>query len=132
MIPLDYGALAHQTIEFLKSCMTAAGGKIAAETVWNFLKGKFTKPAASGALEEVEQAPQNNTKWEVLKLQIKSALEEDDNFRKELEALLPKGVVEKAVTQTANNIGDNNITSQLSGSGSIQVNRPSEPPIKNS
>ena len=131
MIPLDqidYGALAHQTVEFMKPFLTAAGEKIAqnqAGKLWDFLKGRFTKPAASGALQEVEQAPEEEDNWEALKIQLKRALKEDETFRKELVGLLPKEVMDAAVTQTATTIGNNNITSQLSGSGSIQVNRPS-------
>jgi hypothetical protein len=44
------------------------------------LKSRFTKPAASGPLQEVEQAPQREDNSEALKIQFKRALKEDEIF----------------------------------------------------
>jgi hypothetical protein len=128
MIPLDYGALAHQTIEFLKPVLTAAGGKIVKDKsgeIWEWLKSQFTtKPAAAAALNEVEQTPTNEDNWEALMVQIKKALKEDEGFGKRLVELLPKEVTERAISQKADIIGNSNITAQSAGSGSIHINQP--------
>jgi hypothetical protein len=128
MIPLDYGALAHQTIEFLKPVLAAAGGKIVkdkAGEIWEWLKSQFTtKPAAAAALNEVEQTPTNEDNWEALMVQIKKALKEDEGFGKRLVELLPKEVTERAISQKADITGNSNITAQSAGSGSIHINQP--------
>ena len=104
-LPLDYGALAHQTIEFLKPVLAAAGGKIVkdkAGEIWEWLKSQFiAKPAAAAALNEVEQTPTNEDNWEALMVQIKKALKEDEGFGKRLVELLPKEVTERAISQKA-------------------------------
>jgi hypothetical protein len=118
MIPLDsldYGALAHQTIEFLKPVLAAAGGKIVkdkAGEIWEWLKSQFTKPAAAAALSEVERAPTNEDNWEALMVQIKKALKEDEGFGKRLVELLPKEVTERAISQKADITGDANVIAQ--------------------
>jgi hypothetical protein len=128
MIPLDSGALAQQTVEFLKPVLVAAGGKIVkdkAGEVWDWLKSQFTtRPAAAAALDEVEQTPANEDNWEALMVQIKKALKEDEGFGKRLVELLPKDVIERAISQKADIKGNKNITAQSAGSGSIHINQP--------
>jgi hypothetical protein len=128
MIPLDYGALAHETIEFLKPVLAAAGGKIVKDKtgeILEWLKSQFTtKLAAAAALNEVEQRPTNEDNWEALMVQIKKALKEDEGFGKRLVELLPKEVTERAISQKADITGNSNITAQSAGSGSIHINQP--------
>jgi len=127
---MDYPALAQATVDFLKPYLVAAGGKlaqdslgVAREKVFGWLKSKFTKPAQSGALEEAAQSPQDAGALEALQLQIRRALEQQEEFRKELLEHLPKEVLPPGITQTANVTGNANVTIQSAGSGNINVQR---------
>ena len=127
----DIAQLAQAAVELLKqSWAPAAGGMLATGTlreagrslfVW--LKEKFTKPAAAGALQEAEASPNNPTKLEALVLQIRSALEDDPGFREELLARVPSALLQNmSVTQ----VGTGNVSSQVSGTGhhiTIQTGR---------
>lgn len=118
--------LAHTTVEFLKPYLVAAGGKLAQdslnaarEKVFGWLKSKFIKPALSGALDLAVKSPQDPDALESLQHQIQRALEHQEEFRKELLALLPPGI-----SQTANVTGDSNVIAQSTGSGnSINIQR---------
>ena len=94
MLPLDYGVLAHQTIEFLKPVLAAAGGKIVKDEsgeIWQWLKSHFsTKPAAAVAIHKIEQTPTDGDNWEALTVQIKKALKEDEGFAKRLVLVISK------------------------------------------
>ena len=90
---MDYTEISNKVVEFLKP-VPAVGPGVAASAVgsalWDWIKTRFTRPAAVEAIREVEQNPVGDTNWEVLKLQIGEALEEDEVFRKELLKILPK------------------------------------------
>src|SRR5687768_6895559 len=110
---MDYTELARATVEFLKPYFVASGGKLvqdslsaAREKVFGWLKSKFNKPAQSGALEEAAQAPQDAGALEALQLQIRRALEQHEEFRKELLERLPKEILPPGITQTANVSGN--------------------------
>ncbi len=100
MTDINYGELAHNTVEFLKPYLIAAGGKLAQdglnaarEKVFGWLKSKFIKPAQSAALEVAAQAPHDPDALESLQHQIQRPLEQQEEFRKELLALLPKEIL---------------------------------------
>ena len=108
---------------FLKPHLVAAGARmvddglsVARAKFFDWLKGKFTKPAQSGALEEAAQAPQDEGALEALTIQIRRSLEQSEEFRRELQELLPKGVV-----QTATVSGSGQVVIQSAGSGNISV-----------
>lgn len=122
---MDYAKLAAETVGFLKPYIIAAGGKLAKdslhaarEKVFGWLKSKFTKPVQTAALEEALQSPQDAGAFESLQLQIRLALEKQEDFRKELLELLPKEIV-----QTADVTGNANVTIQTTGSGNINIQR---------
>jgi hypothetical protein len=121
---IEYEELAHATVEFLKPYLIAAGGKLAKEgldaareKVFGWLKTKFIKPAQSGALEEAVQSPQDAGAIEALQLQIRRALEQQEEFRKELLERLPKEIIPPGFAQTANVTGNDNDVVQIKGSG---------------
>ena len=128
---IDYSELAQKTVEFLKPSLLAAGGKLAQdglsaarEKVFGWLKSKFIKPAQSGALEVATQAPHDPDALESLQHQLQRALEQQEEFRQELLALLPKEILPPGIVQTANVTGDNNLTGLNTGSGnSINIQR---------
>ena len=126
---MDYSQLAHNTIEFLKPCLLAEGGKLAKEglsaaheKLFGWLKGKFTKPAQSAVLQEAVQTPQDAGALEALQLQIRQALEGQEEFRRELLERLPREF-HPGITQTANATGKENVIVQSTGSGSINIKR---------
>jgi hypothetical protein len=131
MSDCNYSELARNTVEFLKPYFIAAGGKLAQdglntarEKVFGWLKSKFIKPAQSAALEVATQAPHDPDALESLQHQIQRALEQQEEFRKELLAHLPKEILPPGIVQTANVTGDNNVTAQSTGSGSsINIQR---------
>jgi hypothetical protein len=127
----DIAPLAQAAVELLKQYWApAAVGMLATGTlreagrslfVW--LKEKFTKPAAAGALQEAEASPDNATKLEALALQIRSVLEDDPAFREELLARVPPALLQN---MSVNQEGSGNISVQTSGAGhhiTIQTDR---------
>jgi hypothetical protein len=127
---MDYTELARATVDFLKPYLAAAGGKLvqdglsaAREKVFGWLRNKFTKPAQSGALEEAVQSPQDASALEALQLQIRRALEQQEEFCKELLERLPKEILPPGIAQCANVTGTANVVIQSTGSGTINVQR---------
>ena len=125
---MDFSALACSTVEFLKPHLLVAGGKLAAdglsaarEKLFSWLKEKFTRPAQAGALEEATAAPEDATNLEALTLQIRKALEQDETFRRELAALLPKEN-QPGFSQNIGTVsGDNNKLGQAQGGSTIHI-----------
>jgi hypothetical protein len=127
----DIAQLAQTAVELLKQYWApAAVGMVATgilreagRSLFVWLKEKFTKLAAAGALEEAEASPNNPTKLEALALQIRSALEDDPGFREELLARVPPALLQSmSVTQ----VGNDDISVQASGTGhhiTIQTGR---------
>ena len=120
---MDYAQLAQNTVEFLKPYLAAGGGLLAKEglsaahkALFGWLKGRFTKPAQSAALDEAVQTPKDSGALESLQLQIRRALEQQEDFRKELLERLPNEFHPQTV-QTANVTGDHNKIVQNKGDG---------------
>ena len=88
-----------------------------------WLKSKFTKPAQAAAVEVAAKASHDADALEALQHQIQRALEQDEAFRKELLALLPKEALPPGIAQTANVTGNGNVVIQSTGSGSTSVQR---------
>jgi len=110
---MDYTQLAQETVNFLKPYLIVGGGKLVAaggklvddgmnaarEKLLGWLKGKLVKPS------------------QALQLQIKLALKNQEEFRKELLEILPKEIVQ-TINQTATVTGHANKLGQIGGSGS--------------
>jgi hypothetical protein len=116
----DVAQVAQTAVELLKQYwapatvgMLATGTlREAGRSLFVWLKEKFTKPAAAGALEEAEASPDNPTRLEALALQIRSALEDDPGFREELLARVPPALLQNmSVTQ----VGNDNVSVQATG-----------------
>jgi hypothetical protein len=123
--------VARSTVEFLKPYLVAAGGKVAQDSVdavreklFGWLKSKFIKPAQSAALDVAIKEPNDLEALESLRHQIQRALEQQEEFRKELLAHLPQEILPTGIVQTATVTGDNNVTAQSTGCGnSINIQR---------
>ena len=134
----DYAELAKNVVEHLKAAAPligtgvatgigrAAGGKILqnASDVLTWLRGKFTRPADSATLEQIQQDPSNLENWDDLGDRIRRALERDPSFREELMAVLPSEFLAPHISQNAPTIGNENVTIQNQGDSIISVNRP--------
>jgi hypothetical protein len=115
---MEYLHLVDQTMDVLKP-LAGAGGqigtKLAANALWDWIKArvKGRSPAASEAVEVVEQSPGSPDNWEILRLQIRKALNEDAALRQELAELISKHAPPApTVTQTAVVTGHGNLTIQ--------------------
>jgi hypothetical protein len=82
----------------------------------------FSGAGAAEAADSVESNPADAANWELPKLQLLKALKEDEPFREELPALLPKQVKDR-VSQAATVTGTGNAVVQNTGSGSTNVQR---------
>ena len=118
---MDYAELAGASVSFLKPQLVAAGAKLvddglsaARAKLFDWLKGKFTKPAQSGVLEEAVQSPQDAGALETLQLQIRRALEQSEEFRRELLERLPPAFAQ-TVKQTSIVNGSGNQVIQIAG-----------------
>ena len=117
---MDYLVLANQIVEFLKQSLhvgTELTIGLTTHALWDCIKSKFKKPAKVAAIEDVEKNPASNTNWEILKLQIVKALEEDESFRKEIMEVLPQGITQNLTVQ-----GDGNKSVQASGGSTVIIN----------
>ena len=80
------------------------------------------RPELSRLAEHVRlEAPQDAGALEALQLQIRRALEQQEEFRKELLEILPREVLPRSLGQTATVTGDDNILIQSAGSGSGSI-----------
>jgi hypothetical protein len=121
----NYAELANNLVEHLKAVGPllargigrAAGGKMfeKATGVLTWLRGKFTRPADLGALEQIEQDPSNPDNWDDLGDRIRRALERDPDFREEFMAIIPSEFRAPYNIQTAITIGNGNVTIQNQG-----------------
>jgi len=125
---MDYAELARQTIAFLKpelvknaSNLAKDGLALAREAFCNWLKTKFSKPAQAVALAEASEAPEDAGALEVLQLQLRLALERQEDFRNELLERLPKEFIPQGINQATKVSGDANVTIQNAGGGTINV-----------
>jgi hypothetical protein len=123
----DYTAMAMAVIAFLQPYVLKGGAAMAKGTlgeagkeVWGWLKTKFTKPAQQEAVKELEAAPQDETNWEALKVQLVKALRDDEAFRRELEARLPEPV-KQSISQQMTISGTGNVGIQNAGSGNVSI-----------
>jgi hypothetical protein len=124
---MDYTRIANTVIEFLQPLQTPSaelGTGVAANALWDWIKSRFKgrSAAAAEAVAAVEKTPSSGDDWEILKIQLRKALKEDETLARELVALLPKGCLPPGVSQNAIITGVGNALIQSSGTtGSIHV-----------
>ena len=124
---MEYIQLLDQTIELLKPVAPAGGQvltKLAANALWDWIKTKVKgrSAAATEAFEEIEKAPADPVNWDILRLQLRKALAEDETLRTELAALISKHAPAPVVQNSAV-AGDANVVIQTTGTGNIDVQR---------
>jgi hypothetical protein len=122
-------------VELATAAATFFGAKAAgkmAETVgsevgtraiklYDTIKAKLTGAAAQEALAEFEAKPDDARRKGALEVQLEKAIEADPEFRETLAALVEeiKAKGGDAIVQTANVTGDQNVTTQIAGSGNV-------------
>ena len=125
---MEYLALLDQTMELLKPVAPAGGQvltKLAANALWDWIKTKVKgrSAAATEAVEEVEKAPADPVNWDILRLQLRKALAQDDTLCTELAALIAKYAPAPSVVQNSGVVGHANVVIQTTGTGDIDVQR---------
>ena len=124
---MEYLQLLDQTIELLKPVAPAGGQvltKLAANALWDWIKTKVKgrSAAATEAVEEVEKAPADPVNWDILRLQLRKALAQDETLRAEFAALVAKHAPPPVVQNSAV-VGHANVVIQTTGTGNIDVQR---------
>jgi hypothetical protein len=104
--------------ELAKKVGAEVGDRIV--TLYDRVKAKLTGGGAE-ALADLEKQPKDADNQAALRVQLKKALEADPTFREELEKLVGE-IREKGgdrISQIANVTGDQNVTTQIVGSGNV-------------
>jgi hypothetical protein len=110
--------------EAAKSAAGAAG-----KSVWEWVKGKLTSDVGKGVVKDLENDPHDADNRKAAEAALSKLLKSDPGALSELAQLLEKaGVTSTALT--ANIVGNENIVGQVSGSGSVSINRGPTPPVK--
>jgi len=105
----------------------AAGA--AGKSVWEWVKGKLTSAAGTEAVTDLENAPHDAVNRTAAEAALSKLLRADPGALSELAQLLDKAGITSTVL-TANVIGNENIVGQVSGSGTVSINRGPTPPVK--
>ena len=114
---MEYLQLLDQTIELLKPVAPAGGQvltKLAANALWDWIKTKVKgrSAAVTEAVEEVEKAPADPVNWDILRLQLRKALAQDETLRAELATLVAKYAPPPSVVQSSAVAGHANVVTQ--------------------
>ena len=111
-----------------KEAAKSAAGE-AGKSVWQWVKGKLTSAAGKEAVSDLENAPDDADNRKAAEAALSKLLKADPRALAELAQLLDKAGITSTVL-TANVIGNENIVGQVSGSGTVSINRGPTPPVK--
>jgi len=103
--------------EAAKSAAGAAG-----KSVWEWVKGKLTSEAGKEVLSDLEKAPDDADNRKAAEAALSKLLKSDPSALTELAQLLEKAGA-TSTTLTATLVGNENIVGQVSGSGTVSINR---------
>jgi hypothetical protein len=99
---------------------TKSAAKESGKSVWDWIKGKLTGPAAVEAVSDAERDPSDPTNAQALQAALTKALKTNPEAAKALEDLLKKSGASLS-SQTANVVGDGNKVGQASGGSSVNI-----------
>ena len=105
----------------------AAGA--AGKSVWEWVKGKLTSAAGQEAVKDLEKAPDDADNRKAAEAALSKLLKSDPSALTELAQLLEKAGA-TSTTLTATLVGNENIVGQVSGSGTVSINKGPAPPVK--
>src|ERR1700730_3281903 len=111
-----------------KEAAKSAAGAVG-KSVWEWVKGKLKSEAGKEGANNVENAPHDADNRKSAEAALSKLLKSDPGALSELAQLLEKaGVTSTALT--ANIVGNENIVGQVSGSGSVSINRGPGPTVQ--
>jgi hypothetical protein len=111
-----------------KEAAKSAAGAVG-KSVWEWVKGKLTSEAGKEVVKDIENAPHDADNRKAAEAALSKLLKSDPGALSELAQLLEKAGV-TASTLTANIVGNENMVGQVSGSGTVSINRGPAPPVK--
>ena len=103
--------------EAAKSAAGAAG-----KSVWEWVKGKLASEAGKEVVKDLEKDPHDADNRKAAEAALSKLLKSDRGALSELAQLLEKAGVTSTVL-SANIVGDGNIVGQVSGSGTVSINK---------
>jgi len=115
---------------FLPSAASYTAGRVAegflrqpGAKLYDWLTAKFKGSESATVLERAKAEPENQRRKDALQLEIEDLAEKDSQFREELAKLLQDiGAGSEAFKQISDQIGDNNKSAQIIGSGNnVQI-----------
>jgi hypothetical protein len=110
--------------EAAKSIAGAAG-----KSVWEWVTSKLTSEAGKEVVKDLQNAPHDADNQKAAEAALSKLLKSDPGALSELAQLLEKaGVTSTALT--ANVVGNENVVGQVSGSGTVSINKGPTPPVK--
>ncbi len=125
---LSVAAIAAALVALGKEAAKSAAGA-AGKSVWEWVKGKLASEAGKEVVKDLEKDPHDADNRKAAEAALSKLLKSDRGALSELAQLLEKaGVTSTALT--ANVVGNENIVGQVSGSGSVSINRAPTPPVK--
>ena len=83
--------------------------------LWGWIKGRFTSPSATGAIGELEEAPDSSDALETVQLKLAQLLDADPQLADELREILA-AAGDSATVQTMNVEGKGHKSAQIIGS----------------
>src|SRR5215467_6985801 len=92
-------------------------------------KGKLTSESGREVLNDLEKAPDDADNRKAAEAALSKLLKSDPNALAELAQLLEKAGA-TSTTLTATLVGNENIVGQVSGSGTVSINKGPAPPVK--
>ncbi len=98
----------------------AAGA--AGKSVWEWVTGRLTSAAGKEAVKDFENAPDDADNRKAAEAALSKLLKAGPGALAELAQLLEKAGVTSTVL-SANIVGDGNIVGQVSGSGTVSINK---------
>jgi hypothetical protein len=123
---IDVTAIGDQLIHVFRESLPWVGqavkGAVAGQVIregWQLVKNKLFSGGGKEAVEKVEAQPEKARNWEILKLQLLEAMEEDEKFRADMAKLAGTPEAQTAIQQSA--VGNRNKQAGIVGSPGASI-----------
>ena len=123
---IDVTALGDQLIHVFRESLpwlgqtakNALAGQVIREG-WQLVKDKLFSGGGKEAVEKVQAQPEKDRNWEMLKLQLLEAMDEDEKFRAEMAKLAGTPEAQTTIQQSA--VGNRNKQAGIAGSPGASI-----------